>query len=30
MSCKYTPIFEASMIKMCISNGLLFSFVENK
>ena len=30
MSSKDTPTFEALIVKMCISNGLPFSFVENE
>jgi hypothetical protein len=30
MSAKDTPTFEALMVKMCVSNGLPFSFVENE
>ncbi|CAB4380184.1 unnamed protein product [Rhizophagus irregularis] len=30
MSSKDTPTFEALVVKMCISNGLPFSFVENE
>jgi hypothetical protein len=30
MSHKDTPTFETLMVKMCVSNGLPFSFVENE
>lgn len=30
MSTKDTPTFEALMVKMCVSNGLPFSFVKNE
>ena len=30
MSSKDTPTFETLMVKMCVSNGLPFSFVENE